>query len=156
MISEVKAFTPYTRNMAASPPAVPPVEPAAALAFVQSMVLTAPDRKLGPTDNDNTGHTEWPDGRVHHTGFTTTLTPNTKVEVTFNGLVYDADVNSRQEGSSTTVQTSAAITSRSYHLGLVNAALMDGSVRPVRNEVALPVWRALGTRNGGEIVPGDW
>lgn len=31
------------------------------------------------THEKTTGHTEWPDGRVHHTGFTATMTPNTYV-----------------------------------------------------------------------------
>ncbi len=152
MIAEVKAFTPYTRNMTAAPPLAPPTDPAGALAFVQSQILAAPDRKLGPTPNDNTGHTEWPDGRVHHTGFTTTLAPNTKAVVTVGGGQYDADVNSRQEGSSLAVPTCAAITARSYHTGLVNVGLMDGSVRSVRNSIDLGTWRALGTRAGNEVV----
>ena len=29
---------------------------------------------------------------------------------------------------------------------------MDGSVRFVRDEVSLPVWRAFATRNGSEVV----
>ncbi len=158
MISEVKAYTPYSRNMTAAPPLTPPpaTDLPGSLAFVQSQILAAPDLKLGPNTNDNTGHTEWPDGRVHHTGFTTTLPPNTKVTVTVGGLQYDADVNSRQEGSSTTIPTCAAITSRSYHSGgIVNVALMDGSVRSVNSSISLVVWRAFGTRAGGEIASFD-
>jgi hypothetical protein len=30
---------------------------------------------------------------------------------------------------------------------------MDGSVRSVNSSISLPVWRALGTRAGGEVVP---
>jgi prepilin-type processing-associated H-X9-DG protein len=41
---------------------------------------------------------------------------------------------------------------RSQHPGGVNAALADGSVRWYRSEIDPGVWRALGTRNGGEIV----
>ena len=51
--------------------------------------------------------------------------------------------------------TYAAVTSRSYHTGLVNVLLMDGSVRSVTNGIALSTWRALGTRAGGEVV-GDY
>ena len=40
---------------------------------------------------------------------------------------------------------------RSYHPGGVNAALGDGSVRWFSSSIAVPVWRALGTRAGGEI-----
>lgn len=42
---------------------------------------------------------------------------------------------------------------RSYHPGGVNAALADGSVRWFSSSIAMPVWRALGTRSGGEITP---
>src|SRR5262245_46497448 len=45
-------------------------------------------------------------------------------------------------------------TARSYHVGGVNLLLADGSVRFVRDGITLATWRALGTRNGGE-VPGD-
>jgi hypothetical protein len=34
-------------------------------------------------------------------------------------------------------------------------ALCDGSVRFVSNGIALPTWRALGSRNGGEVL-GDY
>jgi prepilin-type N-terminal cleavage/methylation domain-containing protein/prepilin-type processing-associated H-X9-DG protein len=40
----------------------------------------------------------------------------------------------------------------SYHAGGVNVLLGDGSVRFMKESVALSVWRALSTRNGGEIV----
>ena len=41
---------------------------------------------------------------------------------------------------------------RSYHPGGVNAALADGSVRWFGSGIASQVWRALGTRAGGEVV----
>ena len=44
---------------------------------------------------------------------------------------------------------------RSRHTGGANALLGDGSVRFVRDAVALPTWQALGSRNGGETV-GDF
>ncbi|HXG08916.1 MAG TPA: DUF1559 domain-containing protein [Gemmataceae bacterium] len=149
MVAEVKAFTPYARNMTSAAPAVPPTT----AAEVAALVIAAPDKKLGPVTNDNTGHTEWPDGRVHHCGFTTVLTPNTRVRAVVGGTEYDADFNSRQEGSSATLPTRAAITARSYHSGrIVNVGLMDGSVRSVSPGISLQVWRALGTRQGGEVV----
>jgi prepilin-type N-terminal cleavage/methylation domain-containing protein/prepilin-type processing-associated H-X9-DG protein len=43
---------------------------------------------------------------------------------------------------------------RSYHTGVVNVALADGSVRAVADGVNGAAWNALGSRNGGE-VPGD-
>ena len=41
---------------------------------------------------------------------------------------------------------------RSYHAGGVNALFMDGSVKFVINSIDRDTWRALGTRNGGEVV----
>lgn len=152
MIAEVKAFTPYSRNLPTPAPAIPPTN----VGEVAALVAAAPDKKLGPTTNDNTGHTEWPDGRVHHSGFTTVMTPNTPVLVDIGGVSYDADFNSMQEGRSATIPTRAAITSRSYHSGgIVNVGLMDGSVRSIRSSITLGTWRALGTRSGGEVVTLD-
>ena len=44
---------------------------------------------------------------------------------------------------------------RSLHPGGVNLLLADGHVGFARDAVAGPVWRALATRSGGEVVPGD-
>ncbi len=44
------------------------------------------------------------------------------------------------------------IAARSNHNGGVNALLGDGSVRWVSNSIALPVWQAVGSINGGEVV----
>lgn len=97
-----------------------------------------------------------PIGRVHRSGITTVFTPNTAVLFTFNGASYGIDYNSRQEGSSATQPTYAAITSRSFHAAaIVNIAQMDGSVRAVSKNISLGTWRALGTRNGGELIAGD-
>jgi len=43
-------------------------------------------------------------------------------------------------------------TARSYHAGGVNAALADGSVRWFSSSTDTELWRALGTRSGGEAV----
>ena len=102
----------------------------------------------------NTGHTEWPDGRVHHTGFTAAMTPNTFMPFVRNGETLDADFNSWQEGKdgANGKPTYAIITSRSYHAGVVQAAMVDGSVQSFANEIALAVWRAAATRAGAEAV----
>jgi prepilin-type N-terminal cleavage/methylation domain-containing protein/prepilin-type processing-associated H-X9-DG protein len=153
MIAEVRAFTPYSRNCTTAGSPIPP----ATAAEVAALVATCPDKKMGPDTNSNTGHTEWPDGRVHHSGFTTVLTPNTAVASGVVGVPDWADVNLMQEGRSATLPSYAAITARSYHAGgLVNVALMDGSVRSVRNGIDLLIWRALGTRQGGEVITNDY
>jgi prepilin-type N-terminal cleavage/methylation domain-containing protein/prepilin-type processing-associated H-X9-DG protein len=43
----------------------------------------------------------------------------------------------------------------SRHPGGVNVGLADGSVRFVKDTVAIESWRALGTRNGGEVISAD-
>jgi len=153
-IAEVKAFTPYVRNTT-DPSGYPAQTPPADSATVAGLAtgMSAGDTKLGAITNDNTGHTEWPDGRVHHSGFTTTLTPNTRVPFVTGGATYDFDLNSRQEGSSATAKTYAAITARSYHAGLVTTAMMDGSVAAIADGIDRTVWRALSTRAGGEVQP---
>ena len=95
---------------------------------------------------------------MHHTGVTTTLTPNTFVPYNQGGTEIDADYNSWQEGRNGNAgsPTYAAITSRSYHAGIVNAALVDGSVRSVSESIDLAIWRGLGTRSGGEVIPSDF
>jgi prepilin-type N-terminal cleavage/methylation domain-containing protein/prepilin-type processing-associated H-X9-DG protein len=46
----------------------------------------------------------------------------------------------------------AAMTASSRHTNGVNLVLCDGSVRYVSNSVNLLAWRALGSRDGGEVV----
>lgn len=122
---------PATLNVAA------PATPAALLAFA------------GGTFDSN-GHTEWVEGDVHETGFTTTFSPNTIVPYTSGGHPYDIDLTSMRDGESVTAPTYAAITARSFHSGVVNVLMMDGSTRTVSNAVLQATWRALGTRAGGE------
>jgi prepilin-type N-terminal cleavage/methylation domain-containing protein/prepilin-type processing-associated H-X9-DG protein len=47
-------------------------------------------------------------------------------------------------------------TANSLHTNGVNVALCDGSVRFVTYAVSLGTWRALGTRNGGDLLGNDW
>ena len=139
--AEVKAFTSYFRNTA-DPGRNPPAAPS-----VLATLAPGAQFKLGPATNDNTGHTEWPDGRVHHSGVTTVFTPNTFVQYLHtDGAVYDVDFNSQQEGRSATRRTYAAVTARSYHQGIVHTLMMDGSVRATSDTITLQLWRALGTR----------
>ncbi|MCX7408548.1 MAG: DUF1559 domain-containing protein [Planctomycetales bacterium] len=147
LASEVKSWQAYTRN--APPPST---------AIPQSLAEVVAAVNVGLTDRiqvataDGTGHTEWANGHAHHSGFTTTMTPNMNVAWTFSGVLFDADFASRQEGSNSTLASYGAITSRAYHVGMVNALLADGSTRSVSTNIDLRVWRALGTRTGGEVV----
>jgi prepilin-type N-terminal cleavage/methylation domain-containing protein/prepilin-type processing-associated H-X9-DG protein len=43
----------------------------------------------------------------------------------------------------------------SYHPGVANAAMCDGSVKAFKESVSRTVWMALGTRAGGEVISSD-
>jgi prepilin-type N-terminal cleavage/methylation domain-containing protein len=49
-----------------------------------------------------------------------------------------------------------ATTAQSEHPSGVQVALCDGSARFVSNSISIVTWRALGSRNGQEIVAGDY
>ena len=107
------------------------------------------------TENQYEFHTEWSDGNVHAGGFTTAWPPN-KAIIGRPGSFYpgmDLDLNGLNEELGG--PTFAAINSRSYHPGGVNALFGDGSVRFVKSTVDGLVWRALGTVAGGEVVSSD-
>jgi prepilin-type processing-associated H-X9-DG protein len=143
-IADVKAYTSYIRNTTTIPAAMP--NSPADLATLTGVY------HLGPSIEQNTGHTVWPDGRVHHTGFTSTFRPNQFVAYEHAGRTYDIDVSTQQEGRGTTRPTMAAVTSRSYHPGGVNVAMLDGSVKSTADEIATETWQALSTIAGQEVA----
>lgn len=63
-VAEVKAYQPYVRNT--NDPGASAPRTSADLAGLSGQLK-------------QTGHTVWPDGRVHHSGVTTVFTPNTRV-----------------------------------------------------------------------------
>lgn len=140
-LAEVKAYQANlkTGSGPTTMGAPPPVSPSAALAY-------------GGTFS-TTGHTEWVDGKVHETSFTTCFGPNTDMFYNNGTADYDVDyISTTEKDAPSTLVTYAAVTSRSYHVGMVSVLLMDGSVRSVSENISLSVWQALGTRNGGEVV----
>ena len=142
--SEVRAYTPYVRD-------------GGTLTTISSPAPTDPASvaSLGGTDK-TTGHTEWADGHAHQSGFTTVFPPNTTVPLTIGGTQQDGDWTNMREGRDSAKPTLAAVTSRSYHAGVVSSALMDGSVRTIANSIDGSLWKALSTRAGGETVTGDY
>lgn len=136
-VAEVKTYQPYLRNS-------------------RLRVFPTPDQIDAFEDLEGefkrTGHTVWCDGRVHHAGFTTTFTPNRVTPYVYKNELYDIDFNNQQEGNSNTVDSFAAVTSRSHHGAIVQVALMDGSVQVISDSIDLRVYRAMGTRAGGEVA----
>lgn len=138
--SEVKAYTPHLRD-GGSPAAAGAAIPSAAAAVVAYGGSLA-----------TSGHTEWVCGRTNHIGFTSVFVPNSVVNFTSGGVTYDVDFISRREGGSTTQVTYSATTARSFHSGMVNAVMMDGSARSINSNIALSIWRGLSTRSGRELL----
>jgi prepilin-type N-terminal cleavage/methylation domain-containing protein len=148
--AEVHAWQAYTRNGGPPSTAMPQT--------IQEVAIIADSGvkdRIFP-DRTGSGRTEWTNGHSHHSGFTVTLGPNTVVPYTYNGVLYNIDYNSQQEGASTTRASYAVLTSRSFHAGLVNVCLMDGSVQSINSAIDLAIWRALGTRaqsDSSELAP---
>lgn len=143
LAAEVKAWTPYQRNGGPSTTSIPMTQ-------VEAEAIVASGAQF-----KNTGHTEWPDGRVHHTGFTTAMPPNAEVHFAIDGVKYpQMDFNSWQEGKNGAAgpPSYAMITSRSFHTGVVNTTFSDGSVHSISDSIDLEVWRAYSTRSGGEVA----
>lgn len=142
LAAEVRAWTPYRRNGGPSTTTAPQT-----ISEAETVIASGVQFK-------STGHTEWPDGRVHHHGITTTMLPNT---ATFcsdgTTMLPNCDFNSWQEGRNgiNGHRSYAIVTSRSYHVGGVQVALVDGSARFVSENIDQGIWRGLGTRHGGEV-----
>ncbi len=95
-------------------------------------------------------------GAPYHAGFcwfTTWVTPNSST----------ADINPDSDGccvptemapcfSATVVGGPATLAARSRHPGGINAAMLDGSVQFIDNEIEWSVWQAMGTSQGEEVV----
>lgn len=145
--SEVRC---YTNNIGNDAAATDPLPTLATIAGYNSGTLTlAVPGSVG-------GHREWVDGKVHETGFTTTFPPNAKVFITSGGATVEGDyISCKERGTSATCAgkpTYAAVTTRSFHIGMVNSMFMDGSVKSMSNNIDLNLWRALGSRAGGEVT----
>jgi prepilin-type N-terminal cleavage/methylation domain-containing protein len=97
-------------------------------------------------DNDWRGDIHNDDGVFR---FHTLLTPNASApDIILNGW-FQTPNDSKMPAAVGTQQKNAA---RSRHPAGVNATLCDGSVRFVRDTIALSTWQAMGSMNGGEAI----
>jgi prepilin-type N-terminal cleavage/methylation domain-containing protein/prepilin-type processing-associated H-X9-DG protein len=103
-------------------------------------------------DSGPRGHVTWTNGSVFNSGVTTADTPNAKVILPGYGS-YSWDLVTIDEDQGGPVF--ASIDADSYHPGGVNGLMGDGSVRFFKNSISGPVWRALSSIGGGEVISSD-
>ena len=63
--------------------------------------------------------------------------------------------NSKSPDCTNPGRAKAITAARSAHPGGINIALCDGSVRFIKDSIAIATWRSLATRNGGEVLSAD-
>jgi prepilin-type N-terminal cleavage/methylation domain-containing protein/prepilin-type processing-associated H-X9-DG protein len=156
LAGEVKSYFPSYHDCGAVPPpgpAIPSAYPdvASVLASIAAAPTSGCRLAAAPSGMLGGGHTHWSNGNSFYDGFTTALPPNTQSPA--GSPAYDSDMSSEDEDDGG--PTYAAITSRSYHSGSVNALFADGSVHAVKNSINVQTWRALGTVGGGEVISSD-
>jgi prepilin-type processing-associated H-X9-DG protein len=96
-----------------------------------------PNNVLCTTCGDWPVGAAWWWGRSSQTRYNHVMTPNT-YHCAFGGDNGDSDDD--------------ALTASSRHPGGVNAAICDGSVRFIKSSISPPVWWALSTVAGGEVL----
>jgi prepilin-type N-terminal cleavage/methylation domain-containing protein/prepilin-type processing-associated H-X9-DG protein len=121
-----------------------------AIADGLSMTLLVSEVVVGQ-GRDLRGFSWWGDAA----GFETYLGPNSpSPDVLFSPYYCQSEApNPPCAAASTDLPDNYA--ARSRHPGGVNTAMADGSVRFVRDAIDLPVWRALSTTRGGEVISAD-
>jgi prepilin-type N-terminal cleavage/methylation domain-containing protein/prepilin-type processing-associated H-X9-DG protein len=154
--SEVKTYMPAYHDCGAIPPPGPSgISAYPDIATVLASVAAAPTSgckvATAPSGMPGGGHTHWSNGNSFYDGFTTALPPNTISPA--GSPAVDSDMSSEDEDDGG--PTYAAVTSRSYHPGSVNALFADGSVHAVKSSINYQTWRALGTVAGGEVLSSD-
>jgi len=122
MFSEVRSYQPYVEDTSMTAEAGLPSD----LSIASS----------------KTAHNEWCEGRSLQQGFTTLLGPNS----------HATDFLTIKDSKDATTITNAVITSRSTHVGIVNAALVDGSVRSISSNIDVTTWQNLGARADGQVL----
>ncbi|MDE2507450.1 MAG: DUF1559 domain-containing protein [Planctomycetota bacterium] len=132
-----------------------------------SMAVPAPPPNLMPAillsmmsscKMQQVAHLRGNDGSAPYGGMTTAVTPNMIVGFSgsaangsFTALDVDLVTTDENDGGA----TFAAVTSRSYHPGGVNALFADGSVHFIKSSINGLAWRALGTFGSGEVISAD-
>ena len=90
--------------------------------------------------------TRWSTGAMGYTMFNTVVPPNGGGKVKWSAC---------RMGCCAQAQHADYVNATSNHPGGVNCLFGDGSVKFIKDTVAMPTWWALGTRAGREVVSAD-
>jgi len=93
----------------------------------------------------------WASGEMTSTTYNHVTTPNGRSCAIMSG----AQMMAPWSGDANDLPWYMQVPPSSAHPGGVNVLAGDGSVRFVKNSVFVPVWRAFGSRSGGEVVSAD-
>jgi prepilin-type processing-associated H-X9-DG protein len=129
----------YLYTATATPPSMAAAlyDPDQAIRYCAGLSMALPQ--------ESRGGESWLLSGLHFTNYNHCATPNMKVP--------DCCLNSKRlQTLRARIIEDGVFKASSYHNGGVNAVLMDGSVRFVTDGVDPKVWRAISTRNGGEVV----
>jgi prepilin-type N-terminal cleavage/methylation domain-containing protein len=129
----------YIYVATAVPPMIAPslFDPDQAVRYCSELSLSHPQ--------ESRGGESWFVSGLHFTNYNHCATPNSKVP--------DCSLNCDDLRLLIhRINEQGVFKASSYHAGGVNAGLMDGSVQFFTNGVDLRVWRAVSTRNGGEVI----
>jgi prepilin-type N-terminal cleavage/methylation domain-containing protein/prepilin-type processing-associated H-X9-DG protein len=113
--------------------------------------LLASEILIVPKENEIRGNTWWADS----TSFTAYLAPNSPIpDVMYSNRACVPTI-ARPTPCANATAGPLYLAARSSHSGGVNATMADGSVRFMKNSISLPIWRALSTTQGGEVISSD-
>ncbi len=116
-----------------------PRDAAEMLASCEALASGSPEVDL------EVGHS-WIIGRLEDTLYNHVAPPN------WSGMDCGAE---GAPGSTNALSTIGAFSARAFHPGGVQVLLMDGSTHFVRATIALPAWRAMASRSGGDSWDGS-
>ena len=115
---------------------------------VASNLLTCSNQYTPGNNNIAGGHGhDWCVGAMGDTMFNTIATPN---DTKYKWSACRTDCDGGCDGASMDFSNA-----QSNHPGGVNTLMADGSVRFIKNSVAVQTWWALGTRGNGEVISAD-
>lgn len=103
-------------------------------------------------DNDWRGDIHNDDGVFR---FHTLLTPNTRSPDLISNGWYQVTGDPAMPAATASSGNTQRNAARSRHTGGVNSARCDGSIGFVSNSVALSIWQAMGSMDGGEVSSSD-